>query len=109
SSVRCPVHAINESAGSAKLDRQEVSSRNVLTFPADAILIRATPNYLLAPEVEPRFIRLAPEEVEIVLADKVLRCIEWVLEVAACERSSKGSVRAFAKLSKRSLCSRDGV
>ena len=47
-------------------------------FAVNAVRIVPTRQYLIAPEVEARFIRFSTQEVEVVLTDEVLRCVERV-------------------------------
>src|SRR5881275_2481859 len=51
-SVGRPIESINQSAGLLELDREEVSCRDILSTPLDAVLVRTTFDYLIAPEVE---------------------------------------------------------
>ena len=43
--------------------------------------VTATLEYLIAPEVEARFIRFTSQEIEIVLTDEVLRRVEWIYQI----------------------------
>src|SRR6266478_3469935 len=57
--VTGPIESINQTACLLELDREEVSCRDILTAALDAVLVRATLDYLIAPEVEAGFIRFA--------------------------------------------------
>src|SRR6266446_132391 len=59
SPVTGPIESINQSSGLLELDREEVSSRDIFTAPLDAVLVRATLDYLIAPEVEAGFVWFA--------------------------------------------------
>ena len=54
------------------------SVRNVLTPALDATLVSTAFEYLIAPEVKARFIGLAAEEVNVVLAHEVFRRIQRI-------------------------------
>src|SRR5437762_11700373 len=49
--VRRPIESINQTAGLLELDREEVSCRNILTAPLDAVLVSTTLDYPAAPVV----------------------------------------------------------
>ena len=51
--------------------------------------------YLIAPEVEPTFVRLASQEIEIVLPDKVFRrvyCVAGYNRITRCRERRIGAV-----------------
>src|ERR1044072_6821965 len=65
--VRHLVHSVDEVASFLKLNRQEKRGRHVDAPNLDALRVGAAGSYLIIPEVEAGRIRLAVEEVEIVL------------------------------------------
>src|SRR5882724_1740369 len=107
--VARPVESINQSACLLELDRQEVSSRNILSVAAAALEKRATLDYLIAPEVEARFVRFTTKEIEVVLAHEVLRRVQRIDEPAARQRGAEGCFRRLTQLAEAARCGTEAV
>src|SRR6266511_5868220 len=107
--VACPVESINQSSCLLELNGEEVSCRDILPAAFDALIVRATLEYLIAPEVEPTFVRFTTEEVEIVLPDIVLGRVQRINEPAARQRRPEGCFRRLAYLAEAPRRGTEGI
>src|SRR4030095_12315993 len=72
------VERINKAASGAKLDGQEVSRADVDRSPLSTAGVSAARQDLVGPEVEATFIRLATEEVQVMLSHEELCRVDGV-------------------------------
>src|SRR6266498_3332338 len=56
----------------------------------------------IAPVVEATLVRLASEDVQVLLTDKIFRCVEWIYIVSGGQ-PRKGSFGLVSKLTERSI------
>src|SRR5205085_7114197 len=80
--VRRAVEAVDQVARLLELDGEEVGGGRVYAHHLAAGGVRAARLDLVRPEGAPRLVRLATEEVNVVLSDEVLRVVNGVRDVA---------------------------